>query len=77
MSNFDDLPGEEQMRQFDVVARWITKTTEPYEDWEFDGDGLRVFVEGEDDEWYPYEEMSEFIDDLAYCHFTPKASDKT
>jgi len=64
MKNFDDKTWEEQQRQLDAVYRWISRTTEPYIDWDWDGEDLLVIVGKGKYEHYSYEVLCEVIDEF-------------
>jgi hypothetical protein len=62
MKDFDAKTWDEQQRQLDAVYRWISRTTEPYIDWDWGGEDLLVIVGKRKYEHYSYEVLCEVID---------------
>lgn len=50
--------------QLDLIDSYLRKTTEPYDDWDWDGESLIVLLDGQVIEEYSYDELKEFIDGL-------------
>lgn len=62
MKGFDSKTWEEQQRQLDEVYRWVSRTTEPYIDWDWNGESLLMIVGKDKYELYSYETLCKVID---------------
>lgn len=51
-------------RQLDIIQSWLSDTTEPFDDWDYDGDELVILLRGNIIERYAKEEMEIFIEGL-------------
>lgn len=46
--------------QLDLIQKWLSETTEPYTDWDWDGEELTIFCD-ENVEKYSYQNLVEVI----------------
>ncbi len=54
----------EMQRQLDVIQSWLFETTEPFDDWDYDGEELVILLKGNIIEIHAKEEMKIFIKGL-------------
>ncbi|GEM_PF-872623 len=52
---------EELQRQLDLIQMWLASTTEPYDDWDWDGANLTVFIQDDVVERYSYDDLKGVI----------------
>lgn len=53
-----------EQRKLDLVQKWLAETTEPFDDWDYDGEELIILFEGKIIERYTNVEMINFIKDF-------------
>lgn len=51
----------EEQRKLYLIIKWLAETTEPFDDWDYDGEVLIILFEDEVIERYTKEEMTHFI----------------
>lgn len=54
----------EEQRKLDLIQKWLSETTEPFNDWDYDGEELIILFKGIIIERYTKEEMTNFIKDF-------------
>lgn len=59
----EDLILNEQ-RKLDIIQSWLSDTTEPFDDWDYDGKELVLFLNKEVIERYSEEDLKEIIEDF-------------
>lgn len=52
-------PGQKRL---DAIQFWLSRTTESFDDWEYDGKELVIFLNGKAIERYPNKDMKKFIE---------------
>lgn len=50
--------------QIHKISHWIDRTTEPFEDWDWDGNELTIYFNNECVEKYTLDDLREVIDDI-------------
>lgn len=50
--------------EIDLVQSWLSDTTEPFDDWDYDGDDLAIILNSEIVEKYSREDIITFIKDF-------------
>lgn len=55
---------EKQQIILDAIQLWLADTTEPYDDWDWDGEFLTIFVDDEEMEKYSLEDLQSIIPSL-------------
>lgn len=58
------MPAKEwkiNQRKLDKIQFWLARTTEPFDDWEYDGNELVIFLNEEPIEVYDNETIEEYI----------------
>lgn len=60
---FDSEP--DLQRQSEIIEAWLADTTEEFDDWDWDGEELLIFLNGDVIERYPYEDLLQIIPELA------------
>jgi hypothetical protein len=51
----------DKQRELDIIQSWLSDTTEPFDDWDFNGEELIILLEGNIIERYTKKEMENFI----------------
>jgi hypothetical protein len=51
----------DKQRELDIIQSWLSDTTEPFDDWDFNGEELIILLEGNIIERYTKKEMKNFI----------------
>ena len=51
----------DKQRELDIIQSWLSDTTEPFDDWDFNGEELLILLKGNIIERYTKEEMVNFI----------------
>lgn len=62
-----ESPGDDDQAKLNAIQAWIADTTEPVDDWEWDGETLRIF-NGDDVEVYDSETVQTEIFDKYLSH---------
>jgi hypothetical protein len=55
---------EKQQIILDAIQFWLADTTEPYDDWDWDGEFLTIFVSDKEIEKYSFEDLQSVIPSL-------------
>ena len=50
-----------EQKKLDAIQSWLARTTEPFDDWEYDGEGLAIFLNGKRIEYYSNKDINRFI----------------
>lgn len=51
-----------KQREVDIIQSWLSDTTEPFDEWDFNGEGLLILLNGIIIERYTKKEMTNFIE---------------
>jgi len=51
----------ELQNRIDKIQFFLSRTTEPFDDWDYDGDHLKIFLHNELTETYSNRDLSEII----------------
>jgi hypothetical protein len=51
----------DKQRELDIIQSWLSDTTEPFDDWDFNGEELLILLKGNIIERYTKKEMVNFI----------------
>lgn len=50
-----------KQRELDIIQSWLSDTTEPFDEWDFNGEELLILLNGNIIERYTKKEMANFI----------------